>query len=174
MWQYLQWEMLCKRKLKKKKYMSLCVEIQWMWNLKCKIVPVVIWATGKVTKGLRKKFGSHTRKTFNRFTNKDSCTGNITHNTDSTAVWNLKPERWGSLLVQENYQEENTCDKRQKQQQQHNNNNNNNNNRSLVFNWPITLNHFTDNFTWQQAEHWSLLFQFTISWSIMPLFFRDC
>jgi hypothetical protein len=32
----------------------------------------------------------------------------------------LKPERWGSLLVQEKYQEENACDKR------HNNNNNNN------------------------------------------------
>jgi hypothetical protein len=24
----------------------------------------------------------------------------------------LKPERWGSLLVQENYQEEKACDKR--------------------------------------------------------------
>jgi hypothetical protein len=36
------------------------------------------------------------------------------------------------------------------------------------------LNHFTDDFTWQQAEHWSLLFQFAISWSIIPLFFRDC
>jgi nucleoside-specific outer membrane channel protein Tsx len=34
----------------------------------------------------------------------------------------LKPERWGSQLVQENYQEERACDKR------HNNNNNNNNN----------------------------------------------
>jgi len=32
----------------------------------------------------------------------------------------LKPERWGSLLVQENYQEEQACDKR------HNDNNNNN------------------------------------------------
>jgi hypothetical protein len=31
----------------------------------------------------------------------------------------LKPERWGSLLVQEEYQEEMACD---------NNNNNNNNN----------------------------------------------
>jgi hypothetical protein len=41
----------------------------------------------------------------------------------STAVWNLKSERWGSALVQEKYQEEKACDKRQ--QQQHNNNNNN-------------------------------------------------
>jgi hypothetical protein len=27
-------------------------------------------------------------------------------------VWSLKPERWGSLLVQEMYQEEKACDKR--------------------------------------------------------------
>jgi hypothetical protein len=33
----------------------------------------------------------------------------------------LKPERWGSLLVQEKYHEEKACDKRD------NNNNNNNN-----------------------------------------------
>jgi len=43
---------------------------------------------------------------------------------ESTAVWNLKPERWGSPLVQEKYQEEKYCDKRQQQQQQNNNNNN--------------------------------------------------
>jgi hypothetical protein len=42
----------------------------------------------------------------NRFTTKDSYTWNITHNIESTAVWSLKPERWGSLLIQENYQEE--------------------------------------------------------------------
>jgi hypothetical protein len=27
-------------------------------------------------------------------------------------VWNFKHERWGSPLVQENYQEEKACDKR--------------------------------------------------------------
>jgi hypothetical protein len=27
-------------------------------------------------------------------------------------VWSLKPERWGSMLVQEKYQDEKTCDKR--------------------------------------------------------------
>jgi hypothetical protein len=30
----------------------------------------------------------------------------------------LKPEQWGSPLVQEKYQEEKACDKRQQQQQQ--------------------------------------------------------
>ena len=32
------------------------------------------------------KFGSGSRKTFDRFTTKDSYTWNITHNTESTAV----------------------------------------------------------------------------------------
>jgi len=39
---------------KKLKYKSLCIEIQRMWNLKCRIVPVIIGATGIVTRSLRK------------------------------------------------------------------------------------------------------------------------
>ena len=63
-------------------------------------------------KRFKEIFGSCNRKTFDRFTTKDSYTWNITHNTESTGVWNLKPERWGSPLVQEKYQEEKACDKR--------------------------------------------------------------
>ena len=33
---------------------GLCIEIQRMWNLKCTIVPVIIGATGIVTRSLRK------------------------------------------------------------------------------------------------------------------------
>jgi hypothetical protein len=29
-------------------------------------------------------------------------------------VWRLKPERWGSPLVQEKYQEEKACDRRRR------------------------------------------------------------
>jgi hypothetical protein len=71
---------------KKLKYKSLCTEIQRMWNLKCTIIPIVIGATGIVTRSLKEKFGSCTRKTLDRFTTKDSYTWNITHNTESTAV----------------------------------------------------------------------------------------
>ena len=39
---------------KKLKFKSLCIEIQRMWNLKCTIVPVIIGATGIVTRSLRK------------------------------------------------------------------------------------------------------------------------
>ena len=39
---------------KKLKYKSLYSEIQRIWNLKCTIVPVIIGATGIVTRSLRK------------------------------------------------------------------------------------------------------------------------
>jgi hypothetical protein len=39
---------------KKLKYKSLGIEIQRMWNLKCTMLPVIIGATGIVSKSLRK------------------------------------------------------------------------------------------------------------------------
>ena len=39
---------------KKLKYKSLCTEIKRMWNLKCKIIPVITGATGIVKRSLRK------------------------------------------------------------------------------------------------------------------------
>jgi hypothetical protein len=82
-----------------------------MWNLKCKIITVIIGATGVVTRSLRKNLeavpGKHSIDSSQK-----SYTWNIIHNTESTAVRSLKPERWGSLLVQENNQEEKACDKR--------------------------------------------------------------
>jgi hypothetical protein len=49
-----------------------------MWNMKYFVIPVIIGATGIVTKGL-KKSGNNTRKAFNRFSTKNSFTRNITH-----------------------------------------------------------------------------------------------
>ena len=39
---------------KKLKYMSLRIEMQRMWKLRCTIIPVIIGATGIVTRSLRK------------------------------------------------------------------------------------------------------------------------
>ena len=44
------------------------------------------WSHWNSNEKLKEKFGSCTRKTFDRFTTKDSYTRNITHNTESTAV----------------------------------------------------------------------------------------
>ena len=56
-----------------------------MWDMKCMIMPIIIGDKGIIT-NFKEKFGSLTTKTFNRFTTKDSCTRNIKHNTESTAV----------------------------------------------------------------------------------------
>ena len=40
---------------KELKYKSLCIEIRRMWNLKCKIIPIIFGAIRIVTKGLREK-----------------------------------------------------------------------------------------------------------------------
>jgi hypothetical protein len=39
---------------KKLKYKNLSIEIQRKWNMKCFVIPVIIGATGIVTKGLKK------------------------------------------------------------------------------------------------------------------------
>jgi len=45
-----------KEVVKKLKYKSLCTEMQRIWNLKCMIVPVIIGATGIVTRSFKKNF----------------------------------------------------------------------------------------------------------------------
>ena len=53
--QYPQTVMLLQKEGEKKlKYKSLCIKIRRMRNLKCTIVPVIIGATGIVTRSLRK------------------------------------------------------------------------------------------------------------------------
>jgi hypothetical protein len=81
------------------------------------------WSHRSSNKSFTEKFGNYSGKTFNRYTTRYDYTWNITHKTKITEVWNLKPERWGSPLVQEKCHGEKACDERQR------NNNNNNNNR---------------------------------------------
>jgi hypothetical protein len=44
------------------------------------------WSHWNSNEKLKERFGNCKRKTFVRFTTKDGCTWNITHNTESTAV----------------------------------------------------------------------------------------
>ena len=44
------------------------------------------WSHWNSNEKLKEKFGRYSKKTFDRFTTKDSYTWNITHNTESTAV----------------------------------------------------------------------------------------
>jgi hypothetical protein len=72
---------------KKLKYKSLCIEIQRMWNLKCTIIPVIIGATGIITRSLRRNLEAVPRKySIDSLQKTATYTWNITHNTESTAV----------------------------------------------------------------------------------------
>jgi hypothetical protein len=44
------------------------------------------WSQWNSNEKLKEKLGTYTRKTFDIFTTKDSCTWNITHNRESIAV----------------------------------------------------------------------------------------
>jgi hypothetical protein len=78
--------MWCKRKREKVKIQQFRYRDTANVELKCTVIPVIIGTTGIVTESLREKSVSYTGKTFDRFTTADSCTWNITHNTESTAV----------------------------------------------------------------------------------------
>jgi hypothetical protein len=90
----------------KLKYKNLSIEIQRIWNMKYFVIPIIIGATGIVTKGLKKYLetipGKHSIDSLQKY----SCTRKITHYKESATIRNLKPEWWGSPLVQEEkYQE---------------------------------------------------------------------
>jgi hypothetical protein len=81
-----QTEILCKRSGKE-------VKIQeFMHRDKTNVKPEMYdytsnnWSHWNSNEKLKENFGSGDRKTFDRFTTKDSYTWNITYNTESTAV----------------------------------------------------------------------------------------
>ena len=71
---------------KKLKYRSLCIDIQTNVEPQMYDCTSNNWSHWNSNEKLKEKFGSCTRKTFDRFTKKYSFTWNITHNTESTAV----------------------------------------------------------------------------------------
>ena len=70
---------------KKLKYKSLCIDTT---NVEPEMYDYTSnnWSHWNSNEKLKEKFGSCTRKTFDRFITKDSYTWNITHNTESTSV----------------------------------------------------------------------------------------
>jgi hypothetical protein len=83
-----------------------------MWNMKCFVIPVIIGATGIVTVGLKKYLETIPGKHSIDYLQENSCTRNITHYKESATIRNLKPEWWGSPLIQEEKYREKTCEKR--------------------------------------------------------------
>jgi hypothetical protein len=56
-------------------YKSLCIQMKRMYNVKCMIMPVIIGATGRVTKGLNKRFEALPgKRAFNRLITKEHHT----------------------------------------------------------------------------------------------------
>jgi hypothetical protein len=92
----------------------IIIVIQRMWNMKCFVIPVIIGATGIVSKSLQKYLktipGQHSIDSLQ----KNCHTRNITHHKESATSWDLKAEWWGSPLAQgEKYQgRKKTCDKK--------------------------------------------------------------
>jgi hypothetical protein len=60
-----------KKAEKKLKYKNLSIEIQRMWNTKCFVIPVIIGATGIVSKSLQK----YLETILNRFPTKTAILG---------------------------------------------------------------------------------------------------
>jgi hypothetical protein len=48
------------------KYEDLIIEIQQMWNVKTKVTPVIIGATGAISKSFRKYLSSYRESTISR------------------------------------------------------------------------------------------------------------
>jgi len=82
-----------------------------MWNLNCRIIPVIMGATGIVTKSLRKNLVAVSGKPSIDSLQKTAILGtsHIIRKLLQCEAW---PELWGSPLVQEKHQEENACNKK--------------------------------------------------------------
>ena len=75
------------------KYKDLTIEIQGMWNVKTRVIPVIIGATGTISTSSRKYVsdipGNHDVKDLQ----KKSHTGHCTHISESANVKEQKSQR---------------------------------------------------------------------------------
>jgi hypothetical protein len=74
--------------------------------MKCFVIPVIIGSTEIVTTGLKIYLETIPGKHSIDSLQKNSCARNITHYKESATIRKLKPEWWGSPLVQEEKNQE--------------------------------------------------------------------
>jgi hypothetical protein len=72
------------------KYKDLATEIQRMWNVKTRVIPVIIGATGTISKSLRKYVSSIPGNHEVKSTTENSHIGHCTHTSESA---NIKAEK---------------------------------------------------------------------------------
>jgi hypothetical protein len=68
------------------KYKDLIIEIQRMWNVTAKVIPVIIGATGTISKSLRQYLSNIPGKHEIKELQKNSHIGICTHTTESANV----------------------------------------------------------------------------------------
>ena len=68
------------------KYKDLTIEIQRIWNVKTKVIPVIIGATGAISKSFRKYVSNVPGKREVKGTIENSHIGHCTHTSESTNV----------------------------------------------------------------------------------------
>jgi hypothetical protein len=68
------------------KYKDLTIEIQRMWNVKTKVIPVIIGATGTISKSFRKYVSNIPGKHEVKELHKNSHIGHCTDTSGSTDV----------------------------------------------------------------------------------------
>ena len=68
------------------KYKDLTIEIQRMWNVKTKVIPVIIGVTGTISKSFRNYVSNIPGKHEVKERQKNSHNGHCTHTAESTNV----------------------------------------------------------------------------------------
>jgi hypothetical protein len=75
------------------KYKDLAIEIQSMWNVKARVIPVVIGATGTISKSFRKYVSNIPGNHDVKGTTENSHIGHCTHTAESASVKQQKSQR---------------------------------------------------------------------------------
>ena len=68
------------------KYKDLTIEIQPMWNVKTKVIPVIIGATGTISNSFTKNVNNTSGKHEVKEIQKTAILGHCTHTSESTVV----------------------------------------------------------------------------------------